>query len=309
MSEFSDCYYYVDGDSKQVGQLLKAVRRFGIVLPAQGRFIPFLVDGAYDAGRALDVVVEASRDLLLHYHYGQEHGVWLTAFRDSEPRLAFGLTVTGLDNEPEEIMTALQELGLTSAKGGAELQQLLTDCARAHTRLAPATLRQRLGHALGLELLVAFGCADLVRRTMKELQRRFPDATFVLKSRRGKADQEIQPDPNEWCPHAAMPAFMYLPVPDGDVEPAMLERHVRYWLETNDFDDEVGNGYWLHSAYQKALPHRMAYLADRLINLETAFEDSYPEALTRTLRGILALSPKDFDWEPYFARRKGGAFG
>jgi hypothetical protein len=42
------------------------------------------------------------------------------------------------------------------------------------------------------------------------------------------------------------------------------------------------------------------------MNLSLAFPaERYEEELRRTLRGILAVAPKDFAWGPYLERRAG----
>jgi hypothetical protein len=58
MSEFSDCYYLLNATQGQVVSLIKSVRRYGIVLPSTSHYIPFLVDGAWDAGSLIDVAIE-----------------------------------------------------------------------------------------------------------------------------------------------------------------------------------------------------------------------------------------------------------
>jgi hypothetical protein len=97
---------------------------------------------------------------------------------------------------------------------------------------------------------------------------------------------------------------MYLPVPDGSADTALVERHLRHWIETGDFDEERQAGFWLYTAYKRALPKEYGFLADRIMNLEQAFPGDYEEQLRRCIRGILALTP-DFDWEPYLARTAG----
>jgi hypothetical protein len=97
---------------------------------------------------------------------------------------------------------------------------------------------------------------------------------------------------------------MYLPVPDGSADASLLERHVRHWIETRDFDEDRQAGFWLYTAYKRALPKEQGFLADRIMNLELAFPDRYEEQLRNCIRSILALSP-DFDWEPYLARTAG----
>jgi hypothetical protein len=150
-------------------------------------------------------------------------------------------------------------------------------------------------------------CVDLSVDTTKQLAERHPGATFVLKTRRGKFDAAKSGTPNEWCEVANLPHFMYLPVPDGAVDEAMLERHLDYWLTNSDWDEERQEGFWMLTAYKKHLPRRYGYLADRIMNLQLATEwdvARHNEALRRTVRGILALAPTDTDWEPYLARSR-----
>ena len=111
--------------------------------------------------------------------------------------------------------------------------------------------------------------------------------------------------PNEWCPVSGQPSFMYRPVPSGDVDSALLQRHVQHWLETGDFDETRQVGSWLYNAYRQALPEDLRFLADRVMNLPLAFPDRFEEELHATLRGILAAASPGFDWEPYFAHKLG----
>lgn len=168
------------------------------------------------------------------------------------------------------------------------------------------SIRTRLGDALSIKLLRWCGCADLLTQSPKELSERFPEAIFVLKSRRGKVEQSPEPVPNEWCPTPGLPVFMYLPVPDGLVDDALLDRHVRHWQKTNDWNDDKYAGFWVYTSYQRALPSRMRYLADRIMNLQIAFGSEHYEAeLRRTIRGILAAADSCFDWEPYLSMKAG----
>lgn len=121
----------------------------------------------------------------------------------------------------------------------------------------------------------------------------------------GERDELAEGVPNRWCPIPGLPSFMYRAVPDGTVEPDLLERHVRHWLETGDWDEQRQVGLWLYTAYGHALPKHLRFLVDRLMNLALAFPDRYEDELRVTLRGILANATADFDWEPYFARKLG----
>jgi hypothetical protein len=112
---------------------------------------------------------------------------------------------------------------------------------------------------------------------------------------------------NQWCPRENAPSFMYLPVPSLPVDDRLIERHYEYWLSTNDFDDDNQIGFWLYNAYKKSLPKEYKYLADRIMNILWAFgPELYAVKLKETVIGILSVSAKDFNFEPYFSRQLGG---
>lgn len=99
---------------------------------------------------------------------------------------------------------------------------------------------------------------------------------------------------------------MYLPVPTGNVDTTLLDRHIQHWLETQDWDDDRQIGFWMYNAYRRALPNSMRYLADRIMNLELAFgAELYEEKLRQTIQGILAIADPNFDWEPYLNKKAG----
>jgi hypothetical protein len=177
--------------------------------------------------------------------------------------------------------------------------------AAAPAELDVARARVELGSALDARFPERLSCADLSVRSEGELRERFPAANFVLRSLKGKVEKENASTPNEWCPASGYPSFMYLAVPTGKVPPSELERHVRHWMDNGDFDETRQVGFWMYTAYKRALPTRFAFLADRIMNLENLFPDSYEQALRETLRGILAVSPTTFDWSPYLARKAG----
>lgn len=119
-----------------------------------------------------------------------------------------------------------------------------------------------------------------------------------------KSAASPEPTPNEWCPVSGLPAFMYKPVPAGAVDETLLERHMDHWFE-GDFDEERQAGFWMYTAYTRALPGEYRYLADRIMNLTLAFPDGYDDEMRKTIRGILVTAKAGFDWEPYFARKLG----
>src|SRR5690349_2071345 len=97
-----------------------------------------------------------------------------------------------------------------------------------------------------------------------------------------KKQAVADPTPNEWCPVVGLPAFMYKPIPTGSVDEALLERHIDHWFDTGDFDEERQAGFWMYTAYTRALPAELRYLADRVMNLQLAFPDAYEAELAKT---------------------------
>ncbi|MBD2328281.1 hypothetical protein [Alkalinema sp. FACHB-956] len=268
--------------------------------------MPFLIEGANDAGQCINLAVEQNSGVLLHYFYGSDHGIWLRFYEASQECCTIAFNNDCADENDWDLITReLLRLGLLDQNAVEALQSLRSEAFPVNYTNLP-NLRQQLGQILGVEFLEWFGCADLSFHSPKAIAKQFPDAKFVLKSLRGKAENAVQPEPNEWCPEPDFPTFMYLPVPDGVVDEALLERHVQHWLETNDWDETRQVGFWLYSGYQRALPSRMRYLAERIMNLQLVFgQEGYERELRRTIRGILAVTDRSFDWQPYLDRRAG----
>ncbi|MBD2020182.1 hypothetical protein H6F43_08280 [Leptolyngbya sp. FACHB-36] len=306
MSEFSDCYYLFNATTEDAVSLIKKIRRYGLVLPQMGQYVPFLVDGAWNPAQSIDVVVEENSGVLLHYSYAQDHGLEIRIYDRSQESCVIDIQRQGPSENALDVMVSeLERLGIARGHQLAEVRAILEETTQEGT-VDLDSIRTRLGNALGIELLRWCGCADLLTQSPKELSRRFPEAIFVLKNRRGKIDNSLEPIPNEWCPKPGLPVFMYLPVPDGLVDEALLDRHVRHWQETNDWDDDKCVGFWVYTGYRRALPRRMRYLADRIMNLQKAFgSEHYEAALRRTIRGILAAADSRFDWEPYLTMKAG----
>jgi hypothetical protein len=303
MSEHSDCYYLKALEPTGVGALLKRARRYGFILGQVDGWIPFLVDGIADAGQAALTVSQHNVGTLLHYSYAEDHGMTLRAFDGAEESFVIAILRRG----PSELDGA-------RARREAERLRVVRDAHALTSLLALAgskaevdleSARQLARAAFGCPLHESTTCADLSRESERSLRERFPDAQFILKSRRGQADAVHDTLPNEWCPAPGLPAWMYLPVPQGKTDEELVERHVQHWLATADFDVERQAGSWLLTAYQRALPSRYRFLADRVMNLRLAFPESYERALRETIRGILAVAQPGFDWQPYFDRKKG----
>jgi len=305
MSEFSDCYFLHNASPEDAEALLKRARRYGLILPASGKYVPFLVEGVHDAGGVAKAVVDQNQGVLLHYAYAADHGLRLVAYDGAVKKFLLDLQQRGPSElDPDAIVGGASRLGLLmgTRKRGFEalLAKALTDAL-----LDVRDARTRIGRAFGLEFPEWVSCADLSRQSEREVRKRFPAARLVLKSLRGLADRAIASEPNEWCPTPGLPTEMYLPVPTGDVDGAMLERHCHHWLTTRDWDDERQVGFWMYTAYNRALPSRYAHLVTRLMNVELAFSDSADENVRDTIRGILSVCDRDFDWEPYLARKAG----
>ncbi|PZV10427.1 MAG: hypothetical protein DCF22_16845 [Leptolyngbya sp.] len=306
MSEFSDCYYLLNATTEEVVFLLKKARRYGLVLSAMGCHVPFLVDGSWDAGKLSDLVVENNSGLLLHYSYAEEHGLWMTVYESHNEAFTIDIQRRGRsENDLGAILAEVERLNLVTRDRCTQLRAILEEVALEDT-VELSRVQTQLSEIFGIDFFSWLGCADLSAQSQKNLSQRFPDATFVLKSQRGKADKAIKPTPNRWCPQPDLPAFMYLPVPDGVINETLLEQHIKHWIETQDWDEDRQAGCWLYTAYCRTLPSRMRYLANRIMNLGLAFGDEMYEAeLRRTIRGILAVTDSTFDWQPYLNKMAG----
>jgi hypothetical protein len=305
VSEFSDSYY-LRAPADVARRLVTRVNAFGVVLPSDGPWTPFLLDEPRGAGDLLPEALAHNPGVLLIYYFAEDHGLGLSAYEGQEKRLQ----ITGAADGPSEndiarTLSAVGELNIVRDDRVADLEALLAELALDERR-DPGACRDRLGKAFGVGFLPWTSCAQLSRSSKRDLRQRFPTGLFVLERLRGKPPKMEHPEPNEWCPEPEMPPFMYWPVPDGPVDEAILTRHVRHWIETRDFDEARQAGFWLYNGYKRALPARFGFLADRIMNLSLAFPaERYDEELRRTLRGILAVVPKDFEWEPYLGRRAG----
>jgi hypothetical protein len=83
VSDFRDSYHLI-GD---VEALLQRAQRQGLIFPLEGRFTCFLVrqpEGGIDRE-----IIRHNRDLLVHYYYAEDHGVWLDLFDGPTPTGAF----------------------------------------------------------------------------------------------------------------------------------------------------------------------------------------------------------------------------
>lgn len=303
MSEFSDAYYLLDVERSAARALVRRVGRFALLFPTLGRWTPTLIEGAEEAGGPSSAFLEHAACTWMHYAFAEDHGLWLKFFDGADEIAQVELHRQGPSElDVERVLAALG--ALFDRQDQADLRAALEAAVDSATDLADA--RRRLSIALGVELMVNASCADLTHLSLKELERVYPDAERVLKSKRGKyRAPQAQPEPNEFCPVPGAPPFMYLPLPDGDADAEMVERHVRHWVETGDFDDDTGEGFWLYNAYRRALPTRYRFLADRMMNMWSVFLGDEVR-IRDTVRAILAVTDEGFEWEPYLARSKGG---
>lgn len=313
MSEFSDSYHLRTRDPARVIQLLRAAKRYGAVLPTSTGFVPFLVEGAADVGGVAPEVLAHNAGVLVHYAYAEDHGLVIRAFENAACVATIDIQRRRKRGdgalEPKATATALARIRAIGPRSTARIENVLRRARDDRGATPLEDLRDELVKILRLAHVIGLSCSALSHGGEKELLRQFPGTKIVMKSRRHRPDKETTAEshePNEWCPRSDMPAFMYMAVPDGTVDKAMLARHLEHWLTTGDWDVDAQTGFWLHSGYRRALPAPMHFLADRIMNLWLAFGDErYTRELERTLRGILAVAPRDFDWNPYLARKEG----
>jgi hypothetical protein len=274
-----------------------------LILPITTGWAPFLVDGRLEAGSVADIVAQQNTGILLHHAYAEDHGLRVVVLEGTRESFTIDLQRRG-PSELDLARISTETVRLRLTPDDRQLQALLVSASREGL-LDLEEARRVLSEAFALKVPEWLGCADLSNQSERNLLKRFPDAQLVLKSLRGRSDKDRTMEPNEWCPTPGQLSFLYLPVPTGPVDSAKLELHVQHWLSTGDFDVERQAGFWMLTAYQRALPSRYFYLADRVMNLTMLFPEQYEAMLRQTLRGILAVSPSNFDWEPYLARQAG----
>lgn len=78
MSEFSDSYHLRTNNPLEAVELIRTTERTGAVLPPQGNWTTFLIEGPTSA--PLADLVENNTGLLLHYIHADDHGCWLRFF-------------------------------------------------------------------------------------------------------------------------------------------------------------------------------------------------------------------------------------
>ena len=307
MSEFSDCYYAYEDDLNELTGFLKELKRYCLIFPGTARFIPFLVDHGYNGITLDDIVIEKYPKHLLRYHFGEDQALWLNFYHLSKLECEIVIEKTGpSENDTGQIARFMNESKLLTPEMLAEFMALL-ERLKGPTGVDLNLARNEISRIFDVKLLEWCGCVDLAFNSVTQMKSRFPEGIFLLTSKRGKIEPQKNPEPNEWCPTPNAPLFMYLPVPEGKVDEELLNRHCIHWIEKGDFDNERQFGFWMLNAYDKALPFKYRYLSNRIMNINVGiFKDDWEKELRRTIAGILSVSPKDFDWEPYLSKQKGG---
>lgn len=276
MREFSDSYHLLALDPHEAVALLRHAGRFGAVLPATGRFVPFLVEGLAEAGEPQAVVVTQNTGMLVHYAFTEGEGCYLRVFEGSVPLVVLHVTAAEPTAHLRTTIATLRDHDIVDDNGAA----LLDDVAR---QPVSEDAGAQVAAVLGLSHIVRLSCADLTYG-WTTLPRRFPGLRFVNKAQRVGGP--------------SLAVLMSLPVPDVTLESAqesMVRRHYRYWAEFGDFDNETSRGYWMYERYRALLPTRYLYLCDRLMNIYS--DRTRVQETLATLRAIISFAGPDMDWE------------
>lgn len=158
MSEFSDCYYLLNATSEQAVSLMKKARRYGMVLPKSDRYVPFLVDGAWDAGTLVDLVIDNNSGILLHYSYAEDHGLWITVYDASNQAFVIDIQRHGAsENDLDTILTKAEKLSLVKHDRIPKLRAILEE-ATVSNFVDLSSIRTKLSEVLGLVFFDWLGC-------------------------------------------------------------------------------------------------------------------------------------------------------
>lgn len=310
MSEISDATYLRADDIQAALDLLREAGCAGLALPPRrsprAGWVPFWYDAPGDARGAVDIFGPLTDAPLLQVHYGDDHGIWLTQAERGGSHCQLALVTPGPSTDDLDVDAVTERFvasGLLDAGQSEAWARWLFEAAE-EVALDPVAAREALEEWFGWPLVRHMSNRAFAAGETDELEAAHPEAQLVESAGR---KPDTPPEPNDWCPRDGLPPYMYQPVPSGEVDPAMLTRHLKHWREVGDFDDDRQAGFWVYNAYRKALPARWRHLADRVMNLRYAFgeQEGYGQPLEVTIRGILAVCDPDFDWGPYLARRKG----
>jgi hypothetical protein len=183
MSEFSDSYHLVGSVDDGVELIRRAGRR-GFVLPESEPFTCVIVD--QPDGGADPSLIAANRGLLIHYQYGEDHGVWIELYDQTTAvtllRLEWGPDFTGDRRSLAEFDAApWLARGLLDDLRGARLRKIAASVTEGpHSNVGPEVAR-----LLGLERFEHLACAATSAsrgpwdHVQKRIRQRFPDAVGV----------------------------------------------------------------------------------------------------------------------------------
>jgi hypothetical protein len=291
MSEFSDSYHLLTSDISEVKQLIQQSGYYGMVIPvSSGNCIPFLVED--NSGGPIDEIIDRNTHQLIHYSFYEDWGCRIKVFQASREiaTLTYEKKITIPPNKLEIAINTLLSQELIDQEVATQLETLAAN-------FETYEVGPQVAEIFGLQKVDWLSCQDLTHQSQEELEERFPGAEFINLAEQGKIHQSLPPcQPNQWCSEVGQPAFMYLPVPEIKLTAEhefMRQRHLRYWTEFRDFDDNTGEGYWMLERYQEVLPRQYQYLPNRLMNLYD------PASMAKTIEAIIGLAGSGVDWEPY----------
>ncbi|NBD28390.1 hypothetical protein [Paenibacillus glycinis] len=117
MSEFSQSYHLL-GKNENAVELIKFAGQRGYLFEDNNRWTTFVILG--DIFSPSDSIVEANKDLLVHYVYAEDHGWSLSIFKQSVPIFKFDCSwdsIEDFDFTEEELAEMLGERDITATSG------------------------------------------------------------------------------------------------------------------------------------------------------------------------------------------------
>lgn len=110
------------------------------------------------------------------------------------------------------------------------------------------------------------------------------------------------PIPNEWCDIDDQPSYMYLEVPEfelNDEQEDIYREHLEFWDIWNNFKGsiDINKQFKVYNYYRKNLPSHYKYLCDRIIQCNVLFyhEDQikWKQNQDKTIKSIIGLLLKN----------------
>jgi hypothetical protein len=189
MSEFSESFHACTSNRGSVITMLRSAGVSGLIAGSNERCVSFVID---DPEREDDVLA-ASQGVLVRYHYGEDHGLWIKLYRDDKPLTAIALVwdlgsdtfaELGEEEKPQKAESAsqiAQKLARAGVLGDAEAIALcrVLEAFSPEDLDARARVTEAIPRLLGFAAHRWLSAAYVQASGTEEMRELFPGAEVV----------------------------------------------------------------------------------------------------------------------------------